>query len=257
MILGVSSGNLSSLYRQQSADYSKVLGQIASGKRFARPSDDFVGFVRHAETNTSIMAYQRVNDDLVRAKEAFDTIEGTGKAISEGLTELRGLVNQRTGMESTDTGYTELNNKITAMTANLKELLSENASDSYGRDLTGATSDTFNVTLADGGSKLSFDITDVSGALADLTDETKIKTAEAAISKWMAEASANSSAADRQLTINQNIISAKEGAAESIGAIDEVSAISKATSLQVRQQATVSMASQANLSQLTLARLFQ
>jgi len=59
------------------------------------------------------------------------------------------------------------------------------------------------------------------------------------------------------LTINQNIISAKESAAESIGAIDEVSAISKATSLQVRQQATVAMASQANLSQLTLARLFQ
>jgi hypothetical protein len=36
-----------------------------------------------------------------------------------------------------------------------------------------------------------------------------------------------------------------------------VSSIAKATSLAVRQQATISMASQANISQSNLARLFQ
>jgi hypothetical protein len=86
-------------------------------------------------------------------------------------------------------------------------------------------------------------ITDIENALKD-------------VASYTAEAQSYTNAVDRQLTINQNIIAAKEDTATNIGAIDEVSAISKATALAVRQQATISMAAQANIAQSNLARLF-
>jgi len=95
----------------------------------------------------------------------------------------------------------------------------------------------------------ALDITD-SGIESDL-DEVLTSAAS-----YTSTAEAFSSSVDRQLTVNQNTIAAKEDTASAIGAIDEVAAISKATALAVRQQATISMAAQANISQSNLARLF-
>ena len=237
MILGVSSGNLSALYRQQATDYSKVLEQIASGRRFTKPSDDFASFTKMRTAEADVLAYQRVNDDLIKAKEAGSFVSSVGNEILDALQKMKGL-------EATD---------ITARAKDLADTLAKNPQAAVSVALTPTAPTTNALTLDVTTSDLAAKLT----ALTTAPDATKLNEAITAAQAYSSAGDNFNNSIDRQLTINQNVIAAKENSASAIGAIDEVSAISKATALQVRQQATISMASQANLSQLSLARLFQ
>ena len=258
MVLGVSGSNLSALYRQQATDYSKVLEQISSGKRFTKPSDDFASFTKVRSAETDAVAYQRVNDDLVRAKEKGSIVSTVGNEIYEALEKMKGM-----SVADMKKSATELANLIKA---NISDL---NVTGGYKAtaNLTSATAPELVLDINVGGAAGLYNglLNALEGAgginHSGTSDDALAETARAgaltAARNLAAAGDSFNGKVDRQLTINQNIIAAKENSASAIGAIDEVSAISKATALQVRQQATISMASQANLSQLNLARLFQ
>jgi flagellin-like hook-associated protein FlgL len=257
MILGVSSSGLSQLYRQQTTDYTKQLEQIASGKRFTKPSDDFAGYAKLRAAEGSLAGYQRVNDDLVKGKEFSSAASAVGNEAYKGLLELKQMAEDYTNASTDEKA--QLSTAFDKKLGSLTELFSSNAK----IDGTSMNAYIVNVNPSDPGptgSNLTLNLTDPTGEDEwddiDITDVATINDALKTVATYTAEADAFTAQTDRQLTINQNIIAAKENTVAAIGSIDEVSAIGKATALQVRQQATIAMASQANLSQLNLARLF-
>jgi len=256
MILGVSTSGLSQLYRQQTTDYTKTLEQIASGKRFTKPSDDFASYMKMRAAESSIAKYQSVNDELVKAKESSVVATSVGNSVYEGLLDLKKLVAQYGSTSDTDE-KAKLKEVFDAKAAAVQDLFDNNQKNN-GKDIQTDIS----VKLVEGDTlALTLDSTEIAAKVSALSitattinaDLDKILTATAT---YTATADAFSSSVDRQLTVNQNTIAAKEDTAAAIGAIDEVSAISKATALAVRQQATISMAAQSNISQSNLARLF-
>jgi hypothetical protein len=251
MITGVPISGLSNLYRQQTNDYTKVLGQIASGRTFAKPSDDFTSFMRMRGAEQSAARFQGVNDRLVEAKEKSTAASSLGNAVYEGLMELKGMADAYATADSD--GKERLAKEFTAKQNALNGIVSANSG------IVGSSATTVNIN-PDGttASNLTFNPGNISKLQLDMTSsfDTDFKAAVEEVITYSANADAFNSSVDRQLTINQNIVSAKESTAAAIGAIDEVSAIGKATALAVRQQATIAMAAQANISQSNIARLF-
>jgi flagellin-like hook-associated protein FlgL len=58
------------------------------------------------------------------------------------------------------------------------------------------------------------------------------------------------------MKLNDTVVSGKQATVSALVNVDELAEMAKVTNLQVRQQATVSMMSQANVSNAALARLF-
>jgi flagellin-like hook-associated protein FlgL len=258
MIAGISSNNLSTIYRQQTMDYTRVLEQIATGRRFTRPSDDFTGFMRMRAAEASVREFSGINENLVQARETSVAASTLGNQIYDGLLELRELANLYADTTD-DEEQARLTAEFTAQRSVLQNLLTANIGG------TGATDTNVSGVSVDvgGGNNLAYTPGTIEGiGTITITGDGEndgiagINTAIGQTVTFTATADAFTSAIDRQMTINQNIVSARENTAAAIGSIDEVSAINRATALAVRQQATVSMAAQANISQLNLARLF-
>jgi len=94
----------------------------------------------------------------------------------------------------------------------------------------------------------NFDITDTTGKL-----DTEIGKA----TSYTVKAESYLSQIDRQIKLNENLITNKESTYEALTSIDEVKSLAKVTDLQVRQQATIAMIAQANNMAGGVSRLFQ
>ena len=256
MITGVSSGGLSQIFRQQTAEHSKTLMQIATGKRFTRPSEDFANFSRIGQQQAEIRSLQRSNDDLTMARGAVR--EGTS-AMTDIHSELKALQELRTQhSDATAAGNTDLAKRLNEQFEQRRNRLAE----TFSTNQSTIGSGDYSVNTAVGSSlnwnrDVSFNADDIKGM--DITDNAKDNALDAAATgaeNYLTRAEAFSSAVDRQSTLNENRIAAKNDVVEQLGAIDEMREMSRATSLMIRQQATVAMAAQANMAQMNMAKLF-
>ena len=241
MMVNSSTSSLSALFRQQSADQARLMTQIASGKTFVRPSDDFVSFTNVRNAESLAARYQSNNNDLAMARAQGSIAAGVGNEALSGLLELRDMLNRGRSSE-----------EIAAHATALQEIFNDNNRD--GR--LGQAS----ASLVNGGAiALNAELPNLDELLRDSDGNITAETIGAAIegvTKFTAEADAFNSRIDRQMTINQNVISAQREVAASIGSIDEIRAMSESVALTVRQQATMAMAAQANVNQTIVERLF-
>jgi flagellin-like hook-associated protein FlgL len=197
------------MFKQQAQDLSKVMGQIASGTRFTRPSDDFAAFSKVSQRLQEVTTRQTKQDDIAEGRLQLNRI----KALTDSVLEhLKSGDNAGAAGLIAESGLTGANWNI---------------------QIGGTTIDIASLTIGTSAADTSASFGTLSGRLAGIE-----------------------SLINRHETLNTNIIAANQEAANSIGAIDEMSAMSQMASLTVRQNATVSMASQANLSQFAMLRLF-
>lgn len=77
-----------------------------------------------------------------------------------------------------------------------------------------------------------------------------------AATSYLAKAQSYDKSADRQLRISDTIIQSKQSAISLITDIDEVTEMNKKTDLMIRQQASISMLAQAQVSRSAISRLF-
>jgi flagellin-like hook-associated protein FlgL len=95
----------------------------------------------------------------------------------------------------------------------------------------------------------------ISGTEAD--DITAIDTQITAATSYLVKAEAYDKSIDRQIRISDTIIQSKQSAISMMTEIDEVEEMNKKTDLLVRQQASIAMMAQANVSRSSIARLFE
>ena len=259
MIGSVNTSSLSQIYRAQTNEYSLLSAKIATGKEINKPSDDFVGFTRAAGINTKIDAYKRVNANLTELREPAKLASDVGNSIFEDLTKMKKLAEKYASETDTDAKAT-LDTEFTNLGVNIKNTIDTNK---YGTTQVYAagTLKEANINPDDAKLSITFAAGDVIADLSswtlsggktatDVQDELKKATS------FTIKAEGYLTQVDRQIKMNENIISNKESTYSALTDLDEVKALTKATDLQVRQQASIAMIAQANNMAGSVARLY-
>jgi flagellin len=245
---------LSNIYSSNADSLSSSLTKLASGKRVQNPGDDFAAYIRASSLNTDITGYQNVRQDLQGAKGMTDYAAGVGNAVMEDLTRMQELQDLYNGTTDTDK-QTAYSTEYDTVKARVTSTMANSVYDGQAVYATGSLG-AFNVDPAGTGSVdvNASNAADVSGFTAIATDA--IGAQLTAAQTYVAEMNSYGTEITRAMNLNDTVVSGKQATVSALINVDEVQEMAKVTNLQVRQQAAVSMMSQANVSQALLAKLF-
>lgn len=243
---------LSNIYSTNADALTQSLSKIASGKRVQNPGDDFAAYVRAAGLNNDIVANQGTIQDLQNAKGAVDYATGVGNNILEDLQRLSDL--QSLWSAANTAGDTDKTSAYSAEYDAIVNRITNTATNSTydGEDVYDADSiisaGTINVqatNAADAGSLSA-------GGISGDNVAGEITKAQA----YVADLSSFGTAISREMKLLDVMNADKKATVAALINVDELTEMANVTNLQVRQQAAVSMMSQANMSQAALAGLF-
>lgn len=250
---------LTSIYNSNTQALTQSLTRLSSGKRVMSPSDDFGSYLLANNYNQDIAGYQRAQRDLQNAKGYSEYAISVGDNILEDLTRMKELKT----LYDNAAGDSDLQNTYKAEYDAIVVRVDDQISDSsYDGVAVYTTNDLIEVDLDGDASGASLIVK--STAVAATTDISNIATVAGAdmttairnAQSYVAQMSSVSETIDRHIDLSNSIIASKESAITSIVNIDEMSEMTKATEYQIRQQASIAMMAQANMSHQSLLRLF-
>lgn len=256
---------LSNIYTTNATAMSQSLSKIASGKRIQNPSDDFAGYLKASAFQTDITGYTNVKADLQNGKGLTDYAKATGNQIVEDLTDMKALATQWAAANTANSNDTETLNGLQAkydaivtQIADLKTNATYNGTAVYAASSLG----TFQVNAEDNSLVVDVNVANVADEsnVNDITSATAVADLKTEIvegEKYVSQAESFGKEISSYMTLADVAVSSKQAAMSAITDVDEVKEMANLTNLQVRQQAAVSMMSQANSSQASIARLFQ
>lgn len=242
---------LSNIYSANADALSSSLGKLASGKRVQSAGDDFAAYIRASGLNTDVKTYQNTRQDLQELKGATEYAVGVGNAVLEDLSRLKELQDLYTAAAGDTDKQAAYGAEYDAIVARVTDTMANSAYDGttvYGTTSIGAAG-TIDVTATNAVTAANLTAGGVDG-----TNDIDTEMVEA--QAYVAQMSSFKTAITREMNLNDTIIAGKEATVSALINVDEVKELANVTNLQVRQQATVSMMSQANVSNASLARLF-
>lgn len=267
---------LASAYNANNQMLADTLTRIATGKKISRPSDDFTGYLRSNRMQSDVDSYNKIKENLTSAKGMTSTAVEVGNTIYEDLVKMKDLLtsyyNTADSADDNDersaiqTEFNTIKNNLTSYISNTRY----DGTTVYS----GTTLETVDLD-PDGNGKLAitFDAGDIAvpatptltgfvvGTPATTTTNqtaelAAINTEITAATSYLIKAQSYDKSVDRQLRISDTIIQSKQSAISLITDIDEVSEMNKKTDLMIRQQASISMLAQAQMSRSAITRLF-
>lgn len=245
---------LSNIYTANDTSLNDSLSKIASGKRVQSPSDDFAGYARASGLNQDISQYNQVKQNLQDAKSYTDYGTAVGNNVLSDLTQMKDLATSFAN--TTDaTQQAALTTQFTSLQAGIADQI---ANSKYDGTQIYATTLAKTVNLDTNGTKMTITPTAVGDASA-LTIGGGAVAVQAEITnaqQYVSDMQSFGTQITRQSNLTDTIISSKQATVSAIMDVNEAEEESNVTNLQVRQQATVSMMSQANLAQSAIAKLF-
>lgn len=258
--VNVVSSQIANIYNQGNNSMADTLAKIASGKKFQNAGQDLLAFSRANTLSTQISGYNDVEQKLTGAKTATSAAVDVGSKVYENLTKMQDLV--------TKYGATSDVNDQAEYTAEFNSLR-----DTVSKSLDSATVDGVNVADGtysntvnmdpQGASQLSIDLAtgaDSANVLAlTINGGTVAVDLQAEVDNsltYMSEAKSYNNIIDNQISLNKTIVNSKEAVKSLITDIDEAAESSKLVDQNVRQQAAMSMLSQANMSRQAVMKLY-
>lgn len=246
---------------QNAAQESNSLAKIASGSRITRASDDAAGLAIATKISSDISALQQAATNSTQAVAILQTADGGASGISDILTRMKSLASQSSSGTVTDTERTYLNDEFSQLVDEIDGIAS--ATRYNGTSLLDGTSsfsgtgiavlvgsdssDTISLALDDLSATTlgvnALDISSQTGATSALdTIDTAISSVSSARAKIGAMESRFEYRSDSLAISEENLSSAKS----SITDVDVATEQSKLSSAEVKTQAAVAAAAQAN-----------
>jgi flagellin len=256
---------LSNIYNTNSTALSQSLTKIASGKRIQDPSDDFAGYLKASSFQSDISGYTTIKAGLQSGKSLTDYAKTTGNQIMADLTDMKELATQWASANAANSSDTDTLNgiqaKFDAIVTRIADLKANATYDGTAVYASGSLG-SFQVNAEDSALVVDVNIANVAdeGNVNDITDAnavTDIQTELTEAAKYVSQVESFGKEISNYMALADVAISSKQAAMSAITDIDEVKEMANLTNLQVRQQASVAMMSQANASQAAIARLFQ
>jgi len=256
---------------QNASAQSSSLAKIASGSRITKASDDAAGLAIAAKINADITSLQQASTNATQATAVLQTADGGASNISDILTRMKSLASQSSSGTVTDTERTYLNDEFsqlleeidgiaTGTRYNGTSLLDGTSDFSSGVSVLVGTdaADTIDIQLDDLSAATlgvdSLDISDQTDAESAITTiDTAISTVSSARAKIGAQESRFEFRADQIATTEENLSAAKS----SISDVDVAAEQAKLSSAEVKTQAAVAAAAQANQMPQYLLNLLQ
>jgi flagellin len=267
---------LASAYNANNQLLADTLTRIASGKKISRPSDDFTGYLRSNRLQNDVDSYTKIKENLTSAKAVTGTAVEVGNSIYEDLVKMKDLLTSyyNTADSADDneersaiqTEFNAVKNNLTSYISNTKysgtTVYSAATLEtvSLDPDGTGQLAITFaagDIAVPATPTLTGFVVGDAATTATNQTSElAALNTQITAATSYLVKAQSYDKSVDRQLRVSDTIIQSKQSAISLITDIDEVSEMNKQTDLMIRQQASISMLAQAQLSRSAITRLF-
>lgn len=267
MVDGVNNLNqsLAGVHSANNKKLAEVMGRIASGKKIQKPSDDFSGYVRANNLENEISKYGRIKEKLMSAKADTAKAVEVGTAVYEDLQNLKTIASDYYSATDDDE-KSALEAEFKALQKSITQTISNNT-DVY------TTGSVASIDV-DAGTQVQNFVVDFysQGTLADAeaaaiqlpsastaSTSTNLDAIQAEIDKsveFLVGAERMDKAVDRQVNFTDTVVESKKSVISSITDINDAEELSKQTDLSIRQQAVVSMMSQANISHQGILRLY-
>ena len=259
MIGGVNlaTSQITSAYNTTAQGLADTLTKISTGKKFQSASDDLISFLRSSKLQTDIDSYQGVKQGLTAAKVFTASAAQVGGDIYEKLTKMKDLADKyATADTNGDTDATaEYSAEFDALKTEVTNAIANAKVDGTAIYDTADPVTTVNVDNKSNTLEVQFSAVADATAL-DITDVSTVTGEMTSAQTYLSEAKAFDGTIDQQIKLNDTIMSSKAAVKSLISDIDDAEQMSMAVDYQVRQQAAVSMLSQANVSRQAVMRLF-
>ncbi|MBD3320268.1 MAG: hypothetical protein GF350_04145 [Chitinivibrionales bacterium] len=266
MLGGVTSASykLTQIYNSNSQQLANSLARIASGKKYVNAGDDFASFARGQTIESDIIGYEHVQVNLKLAEGITDAGVEIGGQLYEDLIEMRELAElyeaEEAGANDADVlaGYESefdaLKEKVVSAIGNTSVDGTDivQAANLSTVSLDPAGTGTLAITPTTVPDSAAIDAFDLSGATTSGDVDTQVGNALT----YLTEMQGFDKSIESQINITDTIIASKEAAKSLVTEIDEAEELSRVTALNVRQQSTIAMIAQANMSHAAVARLY-
>ncbi len=247
---------LSQLYSTNGAQTTKLESQIASGKRVTNPSDDFAAYVKSSALNSDVSANQEVSQNLQSAAGMVTYATQVGNDIASDFTQLQNLATSYAATTDT-TQQSSLAAQYSAIVSQIANTISNgtyNGTSVYSTStLETATSNTNGGTIAVTASAIGSTASISNIATATTSDiQNEINNCQT----YIADMGSYSNEINTAISLSNTATSADQATISALTDDNQAEDMANLTSLEVQQEAIVSMMSQANSSQSAIAKLF-
>ncbi len=247
---------LSGLYSSTGSQMTQLESQIASGKRVVNPSDDFAAYVTASTLQSDVSANQVVSQNLQSAAGLVSYAKQVGNDVAADFTQLQNLATSY-GATTDATQQASLSAQYSAVVTQIANTITNSMYDGtsvYAK----ATLQTVNANSSGG----TIAITPT--AIGSTADIATIATATPVLIQgelsncqtYIADMSSYSNEINTAISLSNTAVSADQASISALTDDNQASDMANLTSLQVQQEAIVSMMSQANNSQAAIAKLF-
>lgn len=258
--VNIATSQIASIYNQGNNQLADTLAKIASGKKFQNAGDDLISFSRANNLTNQINGYNEVEQKLTAAKTATTAAVDVGSKVYENLTKMQDLVTKY----AATTDATE-QAEYTAEFNSLRETVSQSLTNATvdGTNIADGTysntvsmdpegSSTLSVALATNATVAGVDALAIDGGTVTADLQTQVDNALT----YMSDAKSFNNILNNQISLNKTIVNSKEAVKSLITDIDEAKEMSNMLDQSVRQQAAMSMLSQANMSRQAVMKLY-
>lgn len=262
---------LADVYNQNNLNLSQTLLRLASGKKFLTPSDDISAYFRSQALEQQYQKYEQIRPDMDEWKGVMNLASTAGGEVMSSLERMQELSQLYDGADaSTKTAYTAeynqilsdmtktikntyygstslLNGTTTLKTIDLKPDAAVDGSQSMAIAPGEAVTDAHIDALTPDAGLGELNIGDVGNHITDAI--TDVKT-------FLANVSAYSTGLQSHLNITDSVMENTKSAKSSITDIDQIREMITFTQEDIRNQASLAMIAQANMSQRAMLYLF-
>ena len=266
--------DIGNMYAQNNALLSQSLMRLSSGKKISNPSDDLGGYTRAMELKTSYDVYGSINQNLQDWKGAMDVASSAAGSINSSFQRMQELINL-SQTATTDSEKDADQAEFMQLAASVKTI--RNSTNYNGAYILNSGASLASIPLVPGSATPTLDINFTAPAISDtnlnnLNDATKIKIGHTApdysgtqgyldavtsdMATYNAKVEGFSKQIDTFTNINNTIITNQKSAESSITNINEADELAQYNALYIRQQGSIAMLAQANLSAQNLIVLY-
>lgn len=252
--LGGATASVSKYYQSAQSDLAQALARLGSQRRFQTASQDSTGYIKANNLQVSRAQYEGSKASVSRGQGFVDLADGWVSNMLDQLADLKGAINGG--------NYDEAEGILNSIAAGSSATYGSNNLDNLG-----ATFDT--VRLADGSQlALQMDSGTSSALTTNLTGVSSIGSSNAStVAGYVDTAISNMETAaqslakygaqlDSQSAFLSDMIENTRSAESAITAIDEASEMARYTEADIRQQTSLAMISQGNMSKRSILALY-
>ena len=243
-------------YNSSKTALSNSLEKLSSGIKYRAPKDGVAEYMSLDKMKGDHRGYTHIQRGLKQTMAIMGTAEEVGTLVQSDIAELKQLTEDYWNAEPGSTDQTNINGKFTALASSITTLM--DSAFANGKDLIQAgtlTSVMLNPNKIDQTLDITYDagdIADTSGLTvnggADLDSSMALIDAEFDKStSYLSKTTGYIHSLDSQLRVTDAIMENNEAMRSTLNTIDDAAEMSKYVTNDIRQQASLSMLSQANM----------